>query len=1027
MFCDLVGSTALAERLDPEELHELLAQYQDSCADVIHGYEGHIARYVGDGLLVYFGYPQAHEDDPHRAVRAGLGIVSAMQGLHAKVTNPEVNLAVRIGITTGMVVAGDIGSGQRREEKAIVGETPNLAARLQALAEPNTVVIGASTQRLIEGLFDCDDLGLPQLKGISQPVNAYRVRQESGIPSRFEARATRGLAPMVGRDEEIGVLLKRWTQTRDGEGQVLLLSGEAGIGKSRIVRGFQERLKNELRNRVLYYCSPYHQNSAFYPAIDQLERALRFEKSDSEAQKLDKLEAMLGELGLRTQAVAPILAHLLSLSLDDCYPERTLSPEELKKKTLETIVALIEAMAAKEPVLMVVEDIHWIDPSTFKLISLLIEQLPFSRLFLLITFRPDFGLPWSAHGHITSLSLNRFDRKESTALISKVTKGKTLPEDVLEQIIAKTDGVPLFIEELTKTVLESDLLKDAGDRYALSGSLTRLAIPASLQDSLMARLDHLGTVKEVAQLAAVLGRRFSHELLVAASQLDQSVIGDALSRLVQAELIYRRGLPPDVTYEFKHALVQDTAYESLLKGQRQQYHQRVARVLEEQFLETAESEPEVVARHYTEAQLSEKAIEYWYKAGQRVSERFANVEAIAHLSRGLELIDGLPQTPERAKQELALNLALGPALMAIQGYAAPEVAPVYVRARELCQQVGMPSQLFAATWGLWLYSQQAGQLKKARGLAEEVLALAERQNHPAWRVQAHHAAWATFYRLAEFPACRQHAEQGIALYNVDEHRHHAYLYGGHDPGVCGRSHASAVLWCLGYPAKALDNAQDGLALGQRLLHPFSLADALIGGTRIHQFRREPHLVRERAEAMIELCTEHGFSQIRAWGTVTQGWALAAGGQVEAGIAEMQQGLAAMRATGAQAHAPYFFTLLAEGYGRAGRADEGLNTLVEALDLVEKTGERTWEAEIYRLKGELLLMRSRNNQHETEGCFNRAIDIAREHSAKSLELRAATSLSRLWHDQGRRAQARALLAPIYEWFTEGFDTADLKEA
>jgi class 3 adenylate cyclase/predicted ATPase len=1027
MFCDLVGSTALAERLDPEELHELLAQYQDTCADVIQYYEGHIARYVGDGLLVYFGYPQAHEDDPQRAVRTGLGIVEAIKDLNPKFTNPGVDLAVRIGVTTGIVVAGDIGSGERVEEKAIVGETPNLAARLQALAEPNAVVIGGDTQRLVEGLFESEDLGPQNLKGISQSVAAYRVRAESGAPSSFEAKAAQGLTPLVGREEEIGLLLERWSEAKDGEGQVVLLSGEAGIGKSRIVRGFRERLEDEPHNRILYYCSPYHQNSAFYPTIDQLDRGLRFEKDDSSAERLNKLDAVLENLGLPLEEHAFPLATLLSLPVNGRYPPLELSPAQLKKRTFQALVAIIESMASQKPVVMVVEDIHWIDPSTQEFISLLMEQLQTDRFLLVVTCRPEFESSWGGYAHVTSLTLNRLSRKASTAMIERVTGGKALPDEVRDQIVAKTDGVPLFVEELTKTVLESDLLEDVGDRYVLSGPLPSLAIPASLQDSLMARLDRLAPVKEVAQLAATVGRTFSYELLVAISPLNDKELQDALTQLVQAELIYRRGLPLDARYEFKHALVQDAAYQSLLKSTRQQYHQGIAQTLEKQFPQSGETEPELLAHHYTKAGLAERAISYWQRAGQRASERSANLEAIAHLTKGLELIESLPQTPERARQKLALYLSLGPALMAIKGYAAPEVAQVYVPARELCRQVGEPSQLFAATWGLWLYYLQGGQLKKARGLAEEVLAIAERQNDPGLRLQAHHAAWATLYRLAEFSACWQHVEQGIALYNFDKHRTHAYLYGGHDPGVCGYDHAAVTQWALGYPDQALENAQEALTLGQQLLHPFSLTDAVWGGTRIHQFRREAHLACERAEVMIALCTEHDFSLLGAVAAVTHGWALAAEGQAKEGVAEMRQGLATMRATGAQTHVPYLMALLAEGYGQTEKTEEGLNALAEALNLVEKTGERAWEAEIHRLKGELLLVRSAKKQAKAEACFNQAIKIARKQSAKSLELRAATSLSRLWHDQGKRADAHALLAPIYNWFTEGFDTGDLKQA
>jgi class 3 adenylate cyclase len=541
MFCDLVGSTGLAERLDPEELRELLAQYQELCANVINKFEGYLARYIGDGLLVYFGYPQAHEDDPQRAVRAGLEITQEIQTLGTKVVQTEVTTAVRIGITTGLVVVGDIGSGEQHEEMAVVGETPNIAARLQTLAEPNTVVIGASTQSLVEGLFECKDLGPQNLKGVSKPLSAFHVIRATGVPSRFEASAALGLTPIIGREEEISLILKRWEQVKDGESQVVLLSGEAGIGKSRIVRGFQERITNELGNQVLYHCSPYYQNSAFYPLIDQLERALRFERNDSNSEKLDKLEAVLSKHGLSAQGIAPILANLLSLPRTDRYPELTLSPQELKHKTLEAIISIIKTMAAQNPVLMVVEDAHWIDPSTKELISLLVEQGGSTRVLLLITHRPEFTAPWIGPTNATALTLNRLSRKESIRVIARVTQDKALPLEVLDQIVAKTDGVPLFVEELTKNMLESGLLEEVGDHYALSGPLqSALAIPASLHDSLMARLDRLAQVKEIAQLAAALGRSFSHELLGEVSQLDAKELQAALDQLIEAELLFRR-------------------------------------------------------------------------------------------------------------------------------------------------------------------------------------------------------------------------------------------------------------------------------------------------------------------------------------------------------------------------------------------------------------------------------------------------------------------------------------------------------
>jgi class 3 adenylate cyclase/predicted ATPase len=1023
MFCDLVGSTALAERLDPEELREVLAQYQDACADVIHRYEGHIARYVGDGLLVYFGYPQAHEDDAQRAVRTGLSIVDAIRDLETKIANPNVNLSVRIGITTGLVVAGDIGSGERVEEKAIVGETPNVAARLQALAEPNAVLIGTNTRRLVEGLFDCEDLGQQQLKGISKPVEVYRVRMESGAPSRFEAKAARGVTPIVGRDEEVELLLKRWGRAKEGESQVVLLSGEAGIGKSRITRGLQERL-GEVSNRVLYYGSPYHKNSSLYPAIDQLERVLRFDEDESAAQKLDKLEAVLVGLDLSVENHAPFLASLLSLPFNGRYRPLQLTPQELKNETFRVLVAVIERMAARDTVLMVVEDAQWIDPSTLELIGLFVEQMRAARFLLVIAFRPEFMPPWSRHPHVTALTLNRLSQKESAAMIAKITRGKALPDEVFDQIIAKTDGVPLFVEELTKTVLESGLLKEEGDRYALAGPLPPLAIPASLQDSLMARLDRLAAVKEVAELAATCGRAFSRDLLLAVSVFKKDVIDNALSELFDAELIYRRGLPPNFIYEFKHALVQDTAYQALLKSTRQRYHQAIAQALEQQFPTTAETQPEVVAHHYTEGGLVAQAIRYWHRAGQRAVERSGDLEAIAHLTKGLELIKILKETPEVAGQELQLYLTLGPALVAARHFADPSVGHAYARAFELCQRLEDKVHLPLVLRGRQAFHRLRGELRKARDLGQQLVALAERQQDTALLVGGCHALGQDLFSLGELVAARQTVERGISLFDPGKHR--LQNWPGGQPGEQCYLYDAFALWMLGYPAQALRRGEEALAMAEGLAKSANLINTLAFVVLIHALRREPAAARHRAKATTEMSVQHK-NPFLAWGTILHGWAQAAQDQIEDGTAELDQGITAYRTTGSRTWLPCFLTLQAETYARAKRIDDGLASLAEAFAVIEETEECCWQAELSRMRGELLMAASSDCRAEAETCFSRAIDIARQQQAKSWELRAAVSLGCLWRDQGKRKDARDLLAPIYGWFTEGFDTADLKDA
>jgi class 3 adenylate cyclase/tetratricopeptide (TPR) repeat protein len=659
MFCDLVGSTALSARLDPEELSEVLAAYQDTCARVIKRYEGHIGRYVGDALLVYFGYPAAHEDDAQRAVQTALGIVEAIKALNAQLGRPDVDLAVRIGIASGLVVVGDIGVGERREIAAIVGETPNLAARLQAIAQPNAIIIAGTTERLVDGLFVCEDLGPQTLKGISHPVAAYRVHGASDARSRFEAKARHGLAALVGREEESELLARRWLQAAEGDGQIVLISGEAGLGKSRITQALKERAGDELRNRILYYCSPYHRDTPLHPAIDQMERVLRFDRRDSVDQKLDKLEAVLVQLGLPVRSIAPLFASILSLRADARYGPLGWSPENAKKRTLEALVAVVEAMASQQPVLMIVEDLHWVDPSTLEMLNMLVERIPQKRVLLLATSRPEFEPPWGDRPHISHIRLRRMSRKESAALVGQVAAGKPLSEEVLEQIVARTDGVPLFIEELTKTALETGALGGQGGRATSPGAAPVLAIPASLQESLMARLDRLAPVKEVAQVAAALGRTFTRDLLAQVSRIAESTLEGALAQLVDAELIYRRGIPPDAVYEFKHALVQDVAYNSLLRHKRQQLHEEIAGAMVRQYPDLVETHPELLAHHYREAALPAHAIPHATRAGDMAAARFARTEAAAHYEAALAMARALPASEDakRAQVRAVLKLA----------------------------------------------------------------------------------------------------------------------------------------------------------------------------------------------------------------------------------------------------------------------------------------------------------------------------------------------------------------------------------
>jgi predicted ATPase len=821
----------------------------------------------------------------------------------------------------------------------------------------------------------------------------------------------------------MALLLERWAQVKEGTGHVVLLSGEAGIGKSRLVQVLKDHAAGETHTRLECRCSPYHQNSALYPLIDLLHRTLRWQEHEGSAGRLEKLEHALGQYRLPLDETVPLLAALLSLPLPDGrYPALTLTPQRQKQKTLEVILTMVLELTERQPVLFIVEDLHWIDPSTLEFLGLLIEQGPTVRLLILLTYRQTFQPPWIGRAYITPLTLTRLPAAQVEAMVARLTHGKPLPTEVLHHVVTKTDGVPLFVEELTKMLLESGLLTEADNRYMLVGPLPSLAIPATLHDSLMARLDRLAAVKAVAQLGATLGRQFSYHLLQAVSPMDEPTLQHGLQQLVDAELLYCRGVPPQATYLFKHALIQEAAYQSLLKSTRQQYHQRIAQVLTEQFSETVQTQPELLAYHYTEAGLSAQAIIYWQRAGQRAIDRSAYAEAIGHLNKGLEVLDSLPDTPERAQRELALQTALGLVLTATRGHGAPEVGRTYARARALCQQVDDPRQLSATLAGLRRFYLVRGELQTAREIGEQLLRLAQRQQDTALLLWGHFGLGAPLYHLGELAAARAHLEQGIALYDPVQHRGLAFHYGA-DLGVICRSWAAMVLWHLGYPEQSLQRSREALTLARELAHPFSLFMGQTFAINVHQFRRELQATLEHIEACETLGVEHGFQTGGGAAAVIRGWVLVEQGQVEEGILQMRQGLA----LGLEGTRAYQLILLAGAYGRAGQITAALATLEEALALVYKNAERLFEAEIYRLKGELLLKQSSDHFAEAETCFHQALAIACHQQAKSLELRAATSLARLWQHQGKRAEARELLAPIYDWFTEGFDTADLCDA
>ena len=1027
MFCDLVASTELSQQLDAEDYRTVVRAYQAAAAAALQPYDGYIAQYLGDGLLVYFGWPQAHEDAAHRAVHASLALLDALGPLHETHLVPRygVRVAVRIGLHTGMAVIGAMGGGDRSEQLAM-GDTPNLAARIQGLAAPNTVALSAATARLVQGAFALEDLGTQALKGVAEPMPVYRVLRPIETHHDEEDPAL-GVPILVGRDEEIGLLRRRWDQAREGLGQVVLVSGEAGIGKSALVRAVRQHIGQEGVMRMTYRCSPYHTHSAFYPIIVHLERLLQFERDDPPATRLSKLERMLMTYTFPLEEVVPLFAALLSVPLPEgAYPPLALTPQQQRQHTHDALLAWLWAEAQRQPVLMVWEDLHWADPSTLESLRLLVDQMPTSPILAVLTFRPEFVPPWTPRSHMTSLTLNRLERPQIEALARQQSGGKSLPPEVVAHIVAKTDGVPLFVEELTKMLLESALLREEAEQYTLTGPLSAVTIPTTLQDSLLARLDRLPTMREVAQIGAVLGREFAYEMLHALVTVDEPTLQEGLAQLVATELLYQRGRPPRATYTFKHALVQDAAYQSLLRRTRQQYHQHVAELLEARFPETVVTAPEVVAHHYTEAGCAAQALPLWQQAGERALQRSANLEGIEHLTKGLAVLATLPETLDRLQHELDLHVALGPALMAIRGYASSEAEHTFVRAWEICQRLGEPPQRFPVLYGLWAFYFVGGKHRQARDQAEQFLHLAQCQGDAAPLVGAHRALGQSLYYIGEVAQARKHFAQGVALYDPQQHRTLAFRY-SHDLGVAVLVNDALTLWTLGYPDQALQRSHEACRLVEDLTHPLTLAYAFAHLAIFHQYRREREEARQQAEVVTRVAREQGFPLWLGMGLILQGWARAPRLQPAEQLASMHEGMAIYRATESALFLPYFLTLLAETSGEVGQPDAGLRCLDEARTVMDSTQERFYEAEVHRVQGMLVLAQAADQHALAETCFQHALAIARRQQARSWELRAAMSLARLWQQQGKQAEAHELLAPVYGWFTEGFDTADLQEA
>jgi len=1020
MFADLVGSTALSTGMDPEDLREVFAAYARCAAETVRRFGGIVARYMGDGVLIYFGYPQAHEDDAERAVRAGLELITAVAEL--KTHAPQ---QIRVGIATGLVVVGHlIPSG-------VVGETPNRAARLQAIAEPNTVVIAEDTRRFLGGLFKLKDLGVRDLKGIAGLVRVWAVLQPSAVASRFDAFHLTGMTVLVGREEETELLRRRWVRATEGEGQVVLLSGEAGIGKSRLAVAIMELLRGEPHTRLRFFCSPQHTVSALHPVVGQMERAAGLARDDTLQAKLDKLDVLLGQSSTSAEDAA-LLAEMLSLPNDGRYPLLELTPRQRRERTMDALIRRSEALSGSVPVLVVLEDAQWADPTSLEVFGRLMKWIASHRVLLIVTFRPEFDPPWIEQSHVTAVILNRLAPGEVDAMIDHIVGDNPLPANIRKDIIERTDGIPLFVEEMTKAVLEAESEPEARRTAAWVPS-PGLAVPASLHASLMARLDRLGPAKELAQIGAAIGREFSHALLAAVACRPEGKLGTELDSLIRAGLLFRQGVPPGATYLFKHALVQDAAYGLLLREPRRHLHARVAETLESKFNEIAENKPEVLARHCAEAGHLEKAARLWAKAGQRSAQRSALVEATEQLRRALALIATLPGTPARRREEIKLQVELITPLTHVRGYAAPETRAALERARLLIEQaktLGEPPEdpllLFSVLYGFWAANLVSFNGDVMRELAVQFLALADKESATGPPMIGHRLMGLSLLHTGDIADGRAHLDRAIALYDPVEHRPLATRF-GQDVGAASLSWKSLASWLLGYPEAALADASRALKVARETGHSATLTYVLNFSiwTLIHcgNYSAASVLIDE----YIPLKDQIESMFWAGWGTMQRGCVLALTGKASDAVQTITSGIGAMRSTETTMWMPVWLSYLARAQAEVGQFDLVGRCIGEAMTAVETAKERWYEAEVSRIAGEIALLSPEPDVAKAEAHFGRALAVAQKQRAKSWELRAATSMARLWRDQGRRPQARKLLAPIHGWFNEGFDTLDLKQA
>jgi class 3 adenylate cyclase/predicted ATPase len=1025
MFCDLVGSTAISARLDPEDLSSVIGAFQKACVSAVTAFGGSIAKYMGDGALVYFGYPEAHEDDAERAIRAGLALLDTVAAIRLPL---PVRPQVRVGIATGLVVVGELIGEGGAQERVAVGETLNLAARIQAAASPDSVVVGELTRRLAGVAFDYDDLGPHELKGIPAAVRLWRVTGESATRGRFDSRTARGLTPLVGRTEEIGLLRRRWDYAKEGDGQLVLLSAPAGFGKSRLTLSFREDLDDSSVTCLQYFGSPFHVNSPFHPFIRQLERAAGIVRTDTAVEKLCKLEGILEGSAENIIEDVPLLAALLSIPFEERYPRLQITELVQKERTLELLEEQLALLSRRGPVLFIFEDAHWIDPSSLELMNSAIRRVANLPVMIVVTYRPEFSPPWLDLGHATVLKLNQLGRSQVADLVHNAAGGKTLPEAITEQIAFKSQGVPLFIEEITRSILESGDLEDFGNRYALRQSIREFTIPATLQDSLIARLDRLGSAKELVLTASIIGREFSYELIEALSTVSHETLLADLERLVQSDLLEQRGTPPRSRYIFKHALILDAASQSVLKARKRELHQRVAEVFTSRFPEVVETEPELLAHHYTEASVVDLALACWRRAAERAAARLAYVEALGHVDKAMKLVAALPEGRERDEWELGFLVIEGPSRMALDGWDSPPAKRLYEAARAVAERLGRPAELFRSVWGLWMGAHSSGQHVLAHELYREVFEILKRTDDPEYVVQAHHAGSSQMVAEGVPRAALAHVEKLLTSYRMDVHGNLALMYGAHDPRCCAHCTGALGLLMLGRLDQAQAESAKAVELSELLGHQPSIAHT-------QMFRAELCIILNHSEAAeahlsncISLSKKYSLAAYLNVADLMQGSVLALRGEVEAGIRQAESALVTLMSVPSRRfHLPIRIAIVGQAKMAGGDIEGALALFDTALEAASSTGERWYEPELLRLKAEMLLARSGQHAAAAEHCLTAAIALAQKQETKFWELRAATALAVLWNRQGRRVEARDLLEPVFGWFTEGLGSVELRNA